>query len=301
MVQQTQPHFDQAIHQPNKGKFSGKWLVAACAAAIVLAGCASKPTYQSGASASEKVLTNNRGVPNRYLVKQGDTVSKIAERYGLNWRELGRMNNLDGNYTIYTGQWLTLWQGSANNNVGRVQNTRTQSQPPRQSTNTRTQTNTQATRNPTPSQPAPVAPAPAAASTNTPIIGSAGVMQFSYPVAKNVPVVRRFGTVTINGQTVSSEGMWFSGTDNEAVLASRAGTVIHADGNNVQGSMVMIQHSDGFVTSYIHIKDASVRSGDSVRAGQQIAKMKRQSNGASLLEFRVAKNSAYVDPLMVLK
>ncbi|WP_155733884.1 LysM peptidoglycan-binding domain-containing protein, partial [Moraxella catarrhalis] len=82
----------------------------------ILAGCASKPTYNSasssgGSGTGSQVITDSKGVPNRYQVKQGDTVSKIAQRYGLNWREIGRINNLNSSYTIYTGQWLTLWSG----------------------------------------------------------------------------------------------------------------------------------------------------------------------------------------------
>ena len=90
----------------------------------ILAGCASKPTYNStsgsgshrtsgsgGLAIGSQVITDSQGVPNRYQVKQGDTVSKIAQRYGLNWREIGHINNLNSSYTIYTGQWLTLWSG----------------------------------------------------------------------------------------------------------------------------------------------------------------------------------------------
>ena len=58
---------------------------------------------------------------------------------------------------------------------------------------------------------------------------------------------------------------------------------------------------DGFTSSYIHIKDATVRSGDSVQVGQRIASMKNQAGGAALFEFRIARNNVYVDPLTVLK
>ncbi|MDO4895214.1 M23 family metallopeptidase [Moraxella sp.] len=265
------------------------------AAAVMLVGCASKPTYNSTANkngvTTRQIITNNKGVPNWYQVKQGDTVAKIAQRYGLDWREIGRLNNLNSNYTIYTGQWLSLWKGNAQN-----------AQPAKSST--AVQAPTQQGKN---TQPAPTQKsgntAPVHNSTqSTPFTtGSAGVMQFKYPVGKSNPVVRRFGTANVQGSTVTSNGMWFSGQDGDPILASRAGTVINADGNSVNDATITIQHTDGFISSYIYIKDAKVRAGDSVQAGQQIASMKKQTSNSALFEFRIARNNVYIDPLSVVK
>lgn len=275
------------------------------ATVCILVGCASKPTYNStaAANANRQIITNSKGVPNYYQVKQGDTVSKIAQRYGLDWREVGKLNKLTGNYVIYTGQWLTLWTGSGNDVQGKnsaVQTPNKTTQPrqtttaqaPKPQAQTPVQTQTQARSKP-----------PVAANTNgnAPFAaGSVGVMQFRYPVGSNNPVVRRFGTANVQGSTVTSNGMWFSGADGDEVKASRAGTVIHADGN-IDEATIAIQHTDGFVSSYIHIKNAKVKSGDSVRQGQSIASMKKLTSNSALLEFRIAKNGTYIDPLTVLK
>lgn len=231
-------------------------------------------------------MTNSRGVPNRYMVKQGDTVSKIAERYGLDWRELGRMNGLDSKYTIYTGQYLTLWQGKGDT-AGRTPTPSAQRTPAPTTTRAPTpvaSTPPRATTPPPPPAPS-YTPPPAA---NAPLsVGSAGLMQFRYPVGSSNPVVRRYGTTTINGQSVTSQGMWFSGRGGDAVLASRSGTVIHADGN-IDGAMIAIAHTDGFVSNYFHIQNAEVKSGQTVQAGQKIASMRAQPDGAALLEFRIS-------------
>ncbi|MFC0819706.1 peptidoglycan DD-metalloendopeptidase family protein [Moraxella marmotae] len=301
------------IQSQNPVKHLG--LIVGAAMVCALAGCASKPTYNSTAgtgktATSHQVITDSKGVPNRYQVKQGDTVSKIAQRYGLNWREVGQMNNLNSSYTIQIGQWLTLWTGtlkareqaiksgkhSGTNQTVITQNSRTQQptgQPAKQSARQPVQ----------PSYQAPAPQPPIAATTNAAApfaTGSSGVMQFRYPVGTNNPVVRRFGKATVAGTTVDSHGMWFSGRDGDSVNASNAGTVIQAD-RNMDGASIIIQHANGFVSSYIHIKDAQVKTGDSVRLGQRIASMKNQPSGAALLEFRVAKNGVYVDPLTVLK
>lgn len=263
---------------------------------LMLAGCASKPTYQ-GAN-TQKIIHNSQGVPNRYMVRQGDTVSKIAERYGLDWRAIGRMNNLNQQYVIYAGQWLMLWQeADKKTTAGSTTKTTTSSPTTAKTTPARpvqpTLTSTSSMPN-TPSYTPPTA-------TNAPLsVGSAGLMQFRYPVGSSNPVVRRYGTTNINGQTVNSQGMWFSGRAGDAVLASRAGTVIHADGN-IDGAMIAIAHTDGFVSNYFYIQNAEVKSGQSVQAGQKIASMRSQANGTALLEFRISRNASYIDPLSVLK
>ncbi|MCL1623677.1 M23 family metallopeptidase [Moraxella sp. Tifton1] len=260
---------------------------------VVLSGCASQPNQQKmttkAALGSPKVVMNAQGVPNRYLVKQGDTISKIAVRYGLDWQTLGRINHLDAQYTIYVGQWLTLWQDGVGLDALTHQRTSQHTQQPK---TTKSKI--------TPAKPAVPTYTPPSTVTSSPSVGSVGLMQFRYPVSSSNPVVRRFGTTTINGQAVNSQGMWFSGRAGDAVLASRKGTVLHADGN-IDGAMIAIAHADGFVSNYFHIQNAQVKAGQTVQAGQQIATMRGQENGTALLEFRIARNSSYVDPLSVLK
>lgn len=80
---------------------------------LALTACASPNPHQVNTS-TQNIIINEQGVPNRYLVKSGDTVSRIAQRYGLNYREIGRLNQLDSHYTIYAGTWLTLWNARTN-------------------------------------------------------------------------------------------------------------------------------------------------------------------------------------------
>lgn len=279
-------------------------MIVACGTAA-LVGCASKPVYDNSTHNStkhgvnhQKIITNSRGVPKRYMIKQGDTVSKIAERYGLDWREIGRINGLDSKYTIYTGQYLTLWQdkGDAINKTSA----------PTTAGGASINTSASSVRSPTPLVTTPPSTPAMPSHTPPPVIntslsvGSVGLMQFQYPVSSSNPVVRRYGTTTINGKSVTSQGMWFSGRGGNRVSASRSGTVIHADGN-IDGAMIAIAHTDGFVSNYFHIQNATVKSGQTVQAGQQIAEMRAQPNGVALLEFRISRNSSYIDPLSVLK
>lgn len=69
--------------------------------AVLMSGCASKPANPTGERVQPLVHTN---IPSRYQVRQGDTISGIAARYGLDWRELSARNNLGAGYIIYVGQ-----------------------------------------------------------------------------------------------------------------------------------------------------------------------------------------------------
>jgi lipoprotein NlpD len=49
--------------------------------------------------------------PASYRVQRGDTLYSISFRYGLDYREVARWNNIDSRYFIYPGQTLTLRAG----------------------------------------------------------------------------------------------------------------------------------------------------------------------------------------------
>ncbi len=121
-----------------------------------LTGCvATKPN-----ETKHNIVINAQGVPNYYRVKNGDTVGKIAKRYHLNYRYIGRLNKLDSKYRIYTGQWLKLWEGRGS---------------------------VQATINNKPSYPQPVNPT---------ITGSS---QYGYIYPTNNAMIRGFGVNGSNG------------------------------------------------------------------------------------------------------
>lgn len=65
--------------------------------ATLLTACSSQPTR----------------APSTYTVRAGDTLYRIATRYGLDYRELARLNRIGRDYVIYPGQVLRLTPGRA--------------------------------------------------------------------------------------------------------------------------------------------------------------------------------------------
>ena len=83
--------------------------------------------------------------------------------------------------------------------------------------------------------------------------------------------------------------------------AAAAGTVIIASDEHVAepgyGRVVAVQHEDGYTTFYAHLHTFSVRVGDNVEAGQNIAKV--GSSGVSTgphLHFEVRVDNSSVPP-----
>ena len=246
------------------------------AASLTIVGCATKPTYQSANQAGPKIITNAQGVPNYHRVQRGDTVSQIAERYRLSYRQIGAMNGLDSKYTIYSGQWLKLWEGApvtaANNNRY----------------NTYNGTNTSAPSQPTYRPPVTSTPTPAYEATANATSG------YDYPSRNQV--VRNFDAAAGN------MGMWFAGNEGDPVLASQSGTVLYSgSGLPEYGNLIMIRHSDNYITAYAHNSQLLVKEGEQVQLGQRIASMgsSGQTNQVGL-EFQVRLNGNPIDPRAVL-
>lgn len=242
---------------------------------LTISGCATKPTYQNNQS-GPVIVTNSQGVPNYYLVKRGDTVGQIAGRYRLSYRQIGALNGLDSKYTIYTGQRLKLWQGeqvanNINNNAYRNTNVYNNSQP----VNSAPTYNTSA--------PVPAYQAPANTTSG-------------YEPPSRNQVVRNFDAQTGN------MGMWFAGKVGDPVAASQSGTVLYSgNGLSEYGNLIMIRHSDSYITAYAHNTQLLVKEGDQVQRGQRIATMgsSGQSNQVGL-EFQVRLNGNPIDPRTVL-
>jgi murein DD-endopeptidase MepM/ murein hydrolase activator NlpD len=86
------------------------------------------------------------------------------------------------------------------------------------------------------------------------------------------------------------------------VKAAEDGVVAYA-GNELKGygNLVLVRHSNGFVTAYAHASDITVKRGDQVKRGQIIAKAGQTGSVSSpQLHFEIRKGSTPVDPAQYL-
>ena len=100
------------------------------------------------------------------------------------------------------------------------------------------------------------------------------------------------------GMPAMHKGIDFAGKEGESVIATGAGLVTWSGERYGYGNLIEIDHGDGLVTRYGHNKELSVKIGDVVTKGQEIAKMGStgRSTGAHV-HYEVLKSGQQQDPL----
>jgi murein DD-endopeptidase MepM/ murein hydrolase activator NlpD len=110
------------------------------------------------------------------------------------------------------------------------------------------------------------------------------------------------GNILKDYKTDASKGLVIAGRTGEPVRASSNGSVVFV-GEKIKslGKMVIIQHPDGYVTTYSHLNDMVVSENDNVVAGQLIGFVgKTGSAEQPQLHFAVRHNTKPVDPIAKL-
>jgi murein DD-endopeptidase MepM/ murein hydrolase activator NlpD len=99
-----------------------------------------------------------------------------------------------------------------------------------------------------------------------------------------------------------NDGINIAVPEGTAVKAVEDGVVAYAgDELKGYGKLVLIRHSNGFVSAYADNQDLMVKRGDTVKRGQVIAKSGQTGNVASpQLHFELRKGSTPVDPTQYL-
>ncbi|WP_236572589.1 peptidoglycan DD-metalloendopeptidase family protein [Burkholderia sp. 8Y] len=121
---------------------------------------------------------------------------------------------------------------------------------------------------------------------------SAGKGTFVWPVKGEI--VRGFGAS-------GSKGIDIAGKVGEAVKAAAPGKVVYAgSGLRSYGRMIIVRHSNDYLTAYAYNEKLLVREGDTVKQGATIADMGTGPSGSPVLHFEIRKAGAAVDPVPLL-
>jgi murein DD-endopeptidase len=75
----------------------------------------------------------------------------------------------------------------------------------------------------------------------------------------------------VTGRVAPHRGTDFSMPVGTPIVAPANGTVVEVDSHPLAGKFVVIEHSQGYSTRYLHLKQALVQMGQSVQRGEQIA------------------------------
>lgn len=268
------PHFSNLASLSEVQKRSP--IVAAIVTAMVilttasLVGCASAPNIRSGRTAMTP--------PTFYTVKSGDSLSKIANRYNLDYREIARKNQIGGDYVINVGQRLRLVGSSS---VASAQPVAMGAEQPLSAQPLSSSQTSTSSSNLTSTQ---LANQASAAS-----YGNAWNWPTDNLIAQNFDLSRQV------------KGVRFTGNAGDPVKAAADGTVIYSsNGLSEYGNLILIQHASGYITAYAHNQRLLVQEKTRVTAGQQIAEMGSTGTNRVMLEFQVRLNGKPMNPMLVL-
>jgi lipoprotein NlpD len=205
-----------------------------------------------------------------HRVSRGETLYSIAWRYGLDYRELARRNNIAPPYTIFPTQRLRLDAGAAGSPpASRSQAPASASPPPAVRSEKRT-----STPSPRASTPAPV-----------------GAVEWRWPAQGKI-------LVPFNGNNGLNKGIDIDGNLGQPVIAAAPGQVVYAGiGLRGYGKLLIIKHNDTYLSAYAHNQRLLVQEGDVVKAGQRVANMGSSGADRVKLHFEVRRDGTPVDPL----
>jgi murein DD-endopeptidase MepM/ murein hydrolase activator NlpD len=194
----------------------------------------------------------------RYTVRSGETLSRIALRHDVGLSALAQANGIGKPYRVYAGQKLRIPQGEAPSTAtvalgqdrGSVR--LATGEPP-------------------------------------PLRGD----DFLWPV--NGKVIGAFGPID---QWRRRDGIDIAARRGAPVLAAQDGIVAYAgDGIPGYGQMILLRHDQGYITTYAHNATLLVEVGDVVERGQVIARVGDTGGAAqSMLHFELRKGRTPIDP-----
>jgi lipoprotein NlpD len=268
---------------------SARHLLSGLALGALLSACASPPpggvkvvdrAYGGASQASQRQPVSS----GQYQVQRGDTLYSIAFRFGWDWKALAARNRIAPPYLIRVGQ-IIRFDGQPASQPSVVA-----SAPVVVAPASRPSAPVQS--RPAPTQPqAPIKPA----SSVTPVPPTQrSVSGWLWPSSGQV-----IGRFSSNGSL--NKGIDIAGELGQPVLAASDGSVVYAgSGLRGYGELVIIKHSDTYVSAYGHNRRLLVQEGQQVKAGQKIAEMGSTGTDRVKLHFEVRRQGKPVDPLQYL-
>ena len=254
---------------------------------------AAVPSHQQAVAASDV-----------HVVQPGESLIGIGRRYGMSLSEIARLNGMQPYTKVSVGDRIKVPGRGGNERVAAHQPAQVQAQVQQPVAQRLPQQRVAQAAPPidnvgtVPTENARVAtPEPAAAPENptkkAEAVAAAKMPQFRWPVTAHV--IEAFGARP-NGTT--NDGINLAVPAGTPIKAAEDGVVAYA-GNELKtyGNLVLVRHSNGYVTAYAHASEILVKCDDPVKRGQIIAKAGQTGNvAAPQLHFEIRKGSTPVDP-----
>lgn len=222
----------------------------------------------------------------KHVVEKGDTLYSISKKYNIDMTSLSRLNKLEKPYALNVGQVLSLPSSLSNvsadsgggsssyvykTNAKKIDNKKSYASAKKSNTNNKkiTKKSTQKS------------------------VSVYRKSKFVWPVKGTV--ISNFGVV---GKGRKNDGINIKAAIGTNIKAADKGVVAYA-GNELKGfgNLVLIKHSDGYITAYAHIDRMYVKKGQKVLRGEKIATVGNTGGvNSPQLHFEVRAGKKAVNP-----
>jgi lipoprotein NlpD len=269
---------------------------------VMITGCAQDPATPTPAEVRPRIVDQSMSLrqaesPYRIVVR-GDTLYSIAWEAGRDYRELATWNSIRPPYTIRPGQELrVLPPGPSEAGSAQAKGTRPAATGTAKSKAKTGRTTAKAATPAARPVPSPVKPGSGSATgskrpakRNT--AASAPVGSWAWPA--DGQIITRYG----DGD---SKGLDIAGARAASIRAAANGRVVYlGSGLRGYGQLIIIKHSEEFLSAYAHNDRVYVKEGDVVKRGQRIADMGSSGTDRVKLHFEIRRRGVPIDPLQYL-
>lgn len=264
-------------------------IVLALAISFLLVACANRqtpaPVVEVYQGKNYRDFEQNTFSGKKYQVQKGDTLFSIAWFTGNDYRDLANLNNISKPYHIYPGQQLVLKFPAPEKTKG---------------SNLLPGPTTKIKANQTVDRPKKQAYGEPKKDTKDPKKRAVS-SEFPNRVSRWIWPAEGKVENTFSLREQGNKGIDISGSLGDNIVASADGKVVYT-GNALRGygQLVIVKHSDSYLSAYAHNDTILVKEQQWVKAGQQIASMGNSGTNNVKLHFEVRYKGKSVDPLRYL-
>jgi lipoprotein NlpD len=118
-------------------------------------------------------------------------------------------------------------------------------------------------------------------------------VQWQWPVSS--------GAATLTSRPNGGQGLTIAGRLGDEIRSAGAGRVVYTGSGLLgYGQLIIVKHSETYLSAYGHLQSVLTKEGDAVSAGQRIATMGTGPQGSPMLYFEIRINGSPGNPLTLL-
>ena len=233
-----------------------------------------------------------------YVAQRGDTLQNVAAAFGVDPKDLARWNGVPESDVLIPGQTLQVTPPASVATVSPITGSGQAEvrplPPPGASIPGAPAALPPAVTPPTATPPVPASPpaVPPPPAAPEPSRAPSATLPWIWPTP---------GKVIETFDDPRNKGIDIAGNEGAPVQAAADGEVVYV-GSAVRGygNLVIVRHSDDFITAYAHNRKVLVAEKQSVKRGQPIAELGRSDADRPKLHFEIRHQGKPVDPLKYL-